>query len=142
MYDACRVYNNLIALRTAKTLRRHGKCCIITLLHINKFNKTETVIFVSLTCSMLPEAVHSELVLSSLQLVLCRVAALKYLPVHHYYYLADYIFWSFGIIGLILSQFENRVQLKPVLGGAGSFALLLHMNRPNTIKPSLLFSFL
>ena len=39
-------------------------------------------------------------------------------------YNADYIFWSFGIIGLILSQFEKRVPLKPVLGGVGSVASL------------------
>ena len=44
------------------------------------------------------------------------------LPVQHHS--ADYIFWSFGIIGLILSQFENRFPLKPVLGGVGSVALL------------------
>ena len=36
-------------------------------------------------------------------------------PVNHYS--ADYIFWSFGIIGLNLRYFENRVMLKPVLGG-------------------------
>ena len=35
-----------------------------------------------------------------------------------------YIFWSFGIIGLIPSQFENRVPLKLVLGGVGSGAPL------------------
>ena len=35
-----------------------------------------------------------------------------------------YIFWPFGIIGLILSQFENRVPLKPVLGGVASIAPL------------------
>ena len=39
--------------------------------------------------------------LSLLQLVLCRVAAVKCLPVHHHS--ADYIFWSFGITGFILS---------------------------------------
>ena len=44
-------------------------------------------------------------------------------PVQHHS--ADYIFWSvLGIIGLILSQFENRVPLKPVLGGVGSVAPL------------------
>ena len=47
---------------------------------------------------------------------LCRVAAIKRIPVHHYS--AHYIFWSFGIIGLIRSQFETRVPLKPVLGRA------------------------
>ena len=38
---------------------------------------------------------------------------------------ADYIFSGpLGVIGLILSQFENRVPLKPVLGGVGSVAPL------------------
>ena len=89
---------------------------------IEQLNKTESAIFISLICALLPEDIHSELILSSLQLVLCRVPAVKRLPVHHYS--ADYIFWSFGIIGLILSQFENRVPLKPVLGGVGSVAPL------------------
>ena len=53
--------------------------------------------------------------------VLCRVAAVKRLPESHHS--ADYIFWSFRIIVLILSQFENRVLLKPVLGG-GARAVL------------------
>ena len=35
-----------------------------------------------------------------------------------------YIFWSFGYIGLSLSQFENRVPLKPVL--AGKWAVFPH----------------
>ena len=39
-------------------------------------------------------------------------------------------FESFGIIGLILSQFENRVPLNPVLGTwAVLHITLLHMNR-------------
>ena len=70
--------------------------------------------FVSLMCSLLPEASYSELILSSLHLGLCLVAAVKRLPVHHHN--ADYIFWSFGIIRLILSHFENGVPLKTVLG--------------------------
>ena len=58
-------------------------------------------------------------ILSSLKLVLCRVAAVQRLPEHHLS--ADYIFWSYGIIGLILSQFENRIRLKsPLLEGVGS----------------------
>ena len=40
--------------------------------------------------SLLPKDLHSELILSSLQLVLCHVAAVKRLPVH--YHSADYIF--------------------------------------------------
>ena len=87
---------------------------------MNRLNKTECAIFVSLMYSLLPEDLHSELVLSSLQPVLCRVAAVKHLSVYHYN--ADYIFWSSGIIWLILSQSENRVPLKPVLGGVRSVA--------------------
>ena len=91
------------------------QCCTITLLHMNRLNKIESAIFVSLMCSLfLEENLHSELILSSLSLVLCRVAVVNRLPVHHHS--AEYIFWSFGIIGLILSQFENRVPLKPGRG--------------------------
>ena len=58
--------------------------------------------FVSLMCSLLPKDLHSELILSSLQLVLCRVAAVKRLTVHHYS--SDYIFsvllGSFGSVSL------------------------------------------
>ena len=61
-------------------------------------------------CSLLPKDLHSELILFSLKLVLCHVVVVKCLPVHHHS--EDHIFWSFGIIGLILSQFENRVPLE------------------------------
>ena len=89
-------------------------------------------------CFLLPEDRHSELILSSLQLVLCRVAAKKRLPVHHHS--ADFL--AFGIIGFILSQFEKRVSLKPVLGSVGSVAPSHYCTRIDSIKPSLLFSFL
>ena len=41
---------------------------------------------------------------------------------------SDYIFLVLGIIGLILSQFENRVPLKLMLevGGWGSSVATLH----------------
>ena len=38
-----------------------GQHCINTLLHINRLYKTESAIFVSLMCSLLPEDLHSEL---------------------------------------------------------------------------------
>ena len=44
--------------------------------------------------------------------------------------------------GLILSQFENRLLLNPVLGGMGSVAPLHYCTWTDSIKPSLLFSFL
>ena len=46
--------------------------------------------FVSLMCSLLPKDHHSEIILSSLQLVLCRVAAVKTSPVQIIYFLWDY----------------------------------------------------
>ena len=42
----------------------------------------------------------------------------KKFPVLHYN--ADYIFWSFGIIGFIFGYFENRIMLKHVLGDVAS----------------------
>ena len=56
--------------------------------------------------------------LFSLQLKLCRVAAVKILLVHHHS--ADYIVFSFGIIGFILCDLENIILLKPTLGGVVS----------------------
>ena len=91
--------------------------------------------------SLLPEDLHSQLILSSLQLVLCRVAVVKRLPIRHHG--ADYIFWSFWVIGIILSQSETKALLKPVLEGRGQCCTitLLHMNRPNTTE-SAFFVFL
>ena len=82
-------------------------------------SNTESAVFFPLVCSLLPEDLHSELILSSLQLVLCRVAAVKRLPVHHHS--ADYNFWSFEIIVLIFNQFGNRVPLKPDYGALAVF---------------------
>ena len=48
------------------------------------------------------------------------MAAGKSLPLHHYS--ADCILWSFGLIRLILSYFENRILLKPMIGGVASIA--------------------
>ena len=67
-----------------------GQWSTITLMHMNRLNKVECAIFLSLLCPLLPEDLHSELVLSSLQLVLCRAAAVIRLPVHHHS--TDYIF--------------------------------------------------
>ena len=65
---------------------------------MNSLNEIESAIFVSSMCSLLPEDLHSEFFLSSLQLVLGRVAAVKRLPVHHHS--ADYIFSGpFGTLG-------------------------------------------
>ena len=51
---------------------------------MNRFNKTKSSIFLSLMRSLLPEDLQSDFILSSLQLVLCHVAAVKGLPVHRH----------------------------------------------------------
>ena len=62
---------------------------------MNRLNKTDVAVFVFLVRSSLPDGLHSDLILSSLQLVLRRVAAVKRFPVYHHS--ADYIF--FGPLG-------------------------------------------
>ena len=47
------------------------------------------------------------------------------------------IFWSFGVIGFILSRFENRVPLKP---GQCCAIILLHMNRLNKNESAIFVS--
>ena len=54
------------------------------------YNKTESAICFSLMCFLLPADLHSELILSSLQLVLCHVAGVKRLSLH--LHSVDYIF--------------------------------------------------
>ena len=49
---------------------------------MNRLNKTKSSIFVSLMCSLLPKDLHSEGIVALLQRVLCRVAAVKRLPVY------------------------------------------------------------
>ena len=80
---------------------------------------------------------HSELILSSLQLLLCRVGTVKRLRVHDHS--AYYIFWSFGTIGLILSQFENRIPLKPVQGRVGTVAPLHKHENTKKIESAISF---
>ena len=52
--------------------------------------------------------------------MLCHVAAVKHLPVHHYSASAP-----LGSLSSIKS-FENRVPLKPVLGGVAGVAHLIN----------------
>ena len=85
-------------------------------------------------CSLHPDDLNSELILSSLQLVLCHVVAVKSLPLHLY------IFYSFWIIELFLSQFENRVPLKPVLGGVAEFSHR-YINAPKQTQLNRVFYF-
>ena len=62
---------------------------------MHRLNKTESAIFVSMMCSLLTVDLYSKFILSPLQLVLCLVAAVKRLPVHHHS--AEYIFS--GLLG-------------------------------------------
>ena len=49
--------------------RGRGQRCIITLLHMNRLNKRESAIFVSLMCSLLIEDLYSEHILMYLLLL-------------------------------------------------------------------------
>ena len=107
--------------RTHRRTHTHRTKIVTTMscLPASGLDKTKFAILVSLVCSMLLKDLHSELILSSLQLVLCRMTEIKRFPVYHHS--ADYIFWSFG---LIPSPSENKVPLKPVLVDVGSVAPL------------------
>ena len=88
-------------------------CTCFTLLHMNRLNKIESAIFVSMVCSLLPEDLHSELIISPLQLVLCRVAAVIGLPVRTSS-CRLYIFWSF-VVWMIVGQ--GPIALAVAAGG-------------------------
>ena len=87
---------------------------------------------------LVPEDLHSEFLLSLLQLVLCSVAA-RTSHVHHHS--AEYIFCgplgSLGSVGVSLN-----IQLRSKLGSVGSVADLHYCTQKDSVKPSLLFSFL
>ena len=109
---------------------------------MNRLNKTESAILLALMCSCFQ---RTYLIFTAVGVVQCggrKTSPRTSLKCRLY------IFWSFGIIGLILSQFEYRVPLKPVLGvggwggGGRSVAPLHFCTRTDSIKPSLLFSFL
>ena len=89
--------------------------------------------------SLLSEDLHLELILS-LKLVLCRVAAVQRLPVHHHseitYFLVLWNRWAYS------ESVKNRVPLMPVLGGVDSVVPLHYCTRKDSIKPSLVLSFL
>ena len=89
-----------------------GNLVSVQRLHYCTGNESDC--FVSLMCSFIPEDLHSEHILSSLQLGLFRVAVVKRLRVHHHS--ADYIYSGpLGSLGSFFSQFGNSVPLKPVL---------------------------
>ena len=66
-------------------------------------------LFLLFVCSLFPKAILFHFYFTLLQLVLCRVAAVKSFPVHHNS--AGYIFISFGIIEptLFISKIEYRL---------------------------------
>ena len=88
----------------------------ISFLIMNKLNLTESDIFISLMYSVLPKALTIQNLFIFTAADVLRVAAVKCLPLHHHS--ADDIFWSFGITEVIFSHFENRVSLRPMLGGS------------------------
>ena len=59
---------------------------VAPLLHMNRLNKTESAIFVSLMCSWLPKDLHSELI-DALRKVRhklsCKVVSPESVPMHH-----------------------------------------------------------
>ena len=70
----------------------------ISVLVMNRLNTTESAIFIYLVYPLLPWDLTIQN-LFPLQMVLCRMAAVKRLPVHHHS--VNYIFLSFGIIEFI-----------------------------------------
>ena len=64
MYFIRNNYSSILFQQTKKPTGR-GQCCTITFLHMNRLNKTESAILVALMCSLLPENLHSELILFS-----------------------------------------------------------------------------
>ena len=81
--------------RSSKKIRQNGGWEARQLDQTGAFTPTPPPAAVSLLCFLLQQDLHSDLILSSLQLVLCCVVAVKRLPVHHHS--ADYIFS--GLLG-------------------------------------------
>ena len=95
-------------------------------------NKTESAIFVSLMCSLLPEDFYFECILLSLQQMLCRLAAVKPHPIQNS---TAYIFRSFGINWLILGHLHKKVPLKPVQVAVGNVIPLNYCRRTDSVTP-------
>ena len=72
--------------------------------------------------------------------MLCRVAAVKRLPVHHHS--ADYIPWSFRITEFNLSYYENRVLFKPMVGDVASVVNLITGHEQTQLNRGCYFHFL
>ena len=90
------------------------------LLVMNRLNKTEFAIFISLMQSLLPKDLTILNVFTFTAAGIVPCGGRKTSPRNHHS--AGYIFWSFEIIEFIVSHFENRVSLKPLLGGLARVA--------------------
>ena len=88
----------------------------ISLPVMNRVSENDSAFFISFVYSLLPKylTIQNLFILTAAGAVPCggRKTSRR----------ADYIFSSFGIIEFIYSHFENRILLKPVLGGVASFA--------------------
>ena len=69
--------------------------------------------FRDFVCSLFSKAILFYFYFTLLSQVLCRVAAVKSLPVHHHS--AGYILFPLGLLSPSC-YFENRILLKPALG--------------------------
>ena len=87
----------------------------ISLLAMNRLNKTQLAIFISLMQSLLPKDLTIRNLFTFIAASIVPCGGRKTSPRNHHS--ADYIFWSFEIIDFIVSHFENRISLKPLLGG-------------------------
>ena len=76
--------------------------------------------FCDFVCSLFPNSILFDFYFTLLSLALCRAAAVKSLPVHHYS--AGYILFPLGSVSPSWFTFENRIPLKLALGCVCSFA--------------------
>ena len=90
---------------------------------MNRLNKTESgILYPSLYDFLASKgSLFQNLLIITTAGVKCCVVDLKSLPLLHHS--ADYIFWSFGIIELMLVCFEYTILLKQALGGMKDVAL-------------------
>ena len=71
---------------------------------MNNLNIFEFAIFISLMRSLLPKDLTNQILFIVIAADVCRVAAVKCRPLHHYS--ADYIVWSFGTISYLKTEFH------------------------------------
>ena len=92
----------------------------LPLLSMNRLNRTESAIFFSMVCSLLPEDLTLRTYLSSLQLMLCRVAALFIIIVQiifsAFIYLKTQYCWSRckGVLSVLYFPFLSMNSLNRI----------------------------